>query len=79
MKFLICVLHAAASYVATSEIKLVEGVIVATVDNFKQAAQQLAEKKSAIKLAKVDATIEGELAEQYQVRGYPTLPILLPG
>jgi len=36
MKFLICALLAAASYVAASEIKLEEGVIVATVDNFKQ-------------------------------------------
>lgn len=35
MKFLICALLA-ASYVAAADIKLEEGVIVATVDNFKQ-------------------------------------------
>lgn len=39
MKFLICALLAAASFVAAvsgSEVKVEEGVLVATVDNFKQ-------------------------------------------
>jgi len=39
MKFLICALFLAASYVAASaeaEVKVEEGVLVATVDNFKQ-------------------------------------------
>lgn len=39
MKFLICTLLAAASFVAAvsgSEVKVEEGVLVATVDNFKQ-------------------------------------------
>jgi len=46
---------------------------------YAQAAQDLAEKGSAIKLAKVDATAEKETGTKFDIEGFPTLKFFKNG
>lgn len=46
---------------------------------YAKAAKKLEEAKSPIKLGKVDATVETQLAEKHGVRGYPTLKFYRKG
>lgn len=46
---------------------------------YAAAAKQLADSGSDIKLASVDATIEQDLAQKYEVRGYPTIKFFSDG
>ncbi|CAD6999572.1 protein disulfide-isomerase [Ceratitis capitata] len=55
------------------------GASQALAPEFAKAAQLLASRQSPVKLAKVDATAEPYLDEQFRLRQYPTLKFFRNG
>jgi protein disulfide-isomerase A4 len=55
------------------------GHCIRLAPNYEKAARILSEEAAPIPLAKVDASVEQELSEQYKITGYPTLFVFRKG
>lgn len=51
----------------------------AMANDYEQLAQRLKADGSAVKVVKIDATVESELATRFAVKGFPTLKLFVSG
>jgi len=51
----------------------------ALAPEYAKAATTLKSQQSAVRLGKVDATLQAELGERFKIRGYPTLKFFVDG